>query len=69
MELLATVLWLAQEDPAVKNDAEAALHGFAAWSERKREYFRPEHIQIAWERLNKQGWLSMALQSPPLAVG
>jgi O-acetyl-ADP-ribose deacetylase (regulator of RNase III) len=57
MELLATVLWLAQEDPAVKDDYQAAVKGFAAWNERKAKHFRPEHIQIAWERLQQQGWL------------
>ena len=57
MELLATVHWLSQEDPAVKNDYHAALRGFEGWSQRKREYFRAEHIQTAWERLRQQGWL------------
>jgi O-acetyl-ADP-ribose deacetylase (regulator of RNase III) len=57
MELLATVLWLSREDPNVKEDVNAAVRGFQNWSKRKREYFRPEHIQVAWERLHQQGWL------------
>jgi hypothetical protein len=57
MELLATVLWLSQEDPVVKNDYRAAVRGFETWNQRKREHFRPEHIQIAWDRLHEQGWL------------
>ena len=57
MELLATVHWLSQEDPAVKNDYHAAMRGFEGWNQRKREHFRPEHIQTAWERLHQQGWL------------
>jgi O-acetyl-ADP-ribose deacetylase (regulator of RNase III) len=57
MELLATVHWLSQEDPAVKNDYQAAVRGFENWNQRKREHFRPEHIQTAWERLRQQGWL------------
>jgi len=57
MELLATVQWLAQQDPTVKQDVNAAMRGFEAWNARKRENFRPEHIQIAWDRLNQQGWL------------
>jgi O-acetyl-ADP-ribose deacetylase (regulator of RNase III) len=56
MELLATVLWLSQEIPNIKNDYEAAVSGFAAWNKRKRELFRPEHIQIAWKRLQQQAW-------------
>ncbi len=57
MELLATVHWLAQEDPHVKQDYEAAVRGFEAWNQRKREHFHPEHIQTAWDRLQQQNWL------------
>jgi O-acetyl-ADP-ribose deacetylase (regulator of RNase III) len=57
MELLATIHWLAQKDPNVKHDYRAAVHGFEAWSQRKREHFRPEHIQTAWDRLHQQAWL------------
>lgn len=57
MELLATVFWLSQEDPAIRKDYRSAVHGFEAWNQRKREHFRPEHIKIAWERLSQQGWL------------
>lgn len=57
MELLATVHWLSQEDPSIKTDYHAAVQGFETWNQRKREYFRPEHIQTAWERLRQQGWL------------
>jgi len=57
MELLATVHWLAQEEPSVKNDYKAAVHGFETWNQRKREHFKPEHIKTAWERLKHQGWI------------
>jgi len=57
MELLATVHWLAQENPAVKNDYIEAVHGFESWNQRKREHFKPEHIKTAWERLKQQGWI------------
>jgi len=57
MELLATVLWLSQEDPGVKQDPEVAVRGFEAWNQRKREHFRAEHIQVAWNRLRQQGWI------------
>ena len=56
MELLATVHWLSHEDQTVQQDPNAAVRGFESWNLRKRENFRPEHIQIAWDRLNKQGW-------------
>lgn len=57
MELLSTVHWLAGEDPNVKEDPQAAVKGFEAWNQRKRDYFKPEHIYTAWERLHKLGWL------------
>jgi O-acetyl-ADP-ribose deacetylase (regulator of RNase III) len=57
MELLATVHWVAQEDPAAKTDPEAAVSDVHAWSEHKRARFQPRHIQASWERLREQGWL------------
>lgn len=57
MELLASVLWLSNEDPEIKKDYRKAVEGFARWNTRKKELFRPEHIQIAWQRLHQQGWL------------
>jgi O-acetyl-ADP-ribose deacetylase (regulator of RNase III) len=57
LELLATVHWLAGEDPNVKENPKAAVEGFEAWNQRKREYFKPEHIFTVWERLRSFGWL------------
>lgn len=58
MELLATVHWLAaNEMPDIRKDYQAAVRGFTAWNQRKRENFQSEHIKIAWERLKQQGWL------------
>lgn len=57
MELLATVHWLAQEDPKVKTDSAAAVSGFKEWSEHKKQTFHPEHIEVAWTRLREQGWI------------
>ena len=57
MELLSTVHWLAGEDPAVKEDPQAAVKGFEAWNQRKRDYFKPEHIYAAWEHLRNFGWI------------
>jgi O-acetyl-ADP-ribose deacetylase (regulator of RNase III) len=57
MELLATVHWLADEDPAVKEGPQAAVKGFEEWNQRKRDYFKPEHIYTAWERLHDFSWL------------
>lgn len=58
LELLATVHWLAQyEDPAIQMDVDSAVRGVQAWSERKRNIFVPEHIEVAWKRLHQEGWI------------
>jgi len=57
MELLATVHWLASaENMIAQTDVDAAITGVRAWSRRKKEKFRPEHIKVAWERLREQQW-------------
>jgi O-acetyl-ADP-ribose deacetylase (regulator of RNase III) len=58
MELLATVHWVVQEDPAARDDPEIAVRETHAWSERKRARFRPAHIRLAWRRLHQQKWFS-----------
>ncbi len=57
LELLSTVHWLAGEDPNIKANPQAAVKGFEAWNQRKRDYFKPEHIFTAWEHLQNLGWL------------
>ena len=57
LELLSTVHWLAGENPAVKSDQLEAVKGFQAWNQRKRDYFRPEHIYVAWEQLRRLEWI------------
>jgi uncharacterized protein YwgA len=56
LELLATVLWLAQEDPQIGQDAEAAISAMQQWSERKKERYQPHHVRLAWQRLRAEQW-------------
>ena len=57
LELLASVHWLAvHQSPAAQNKDEV-VNGIAQWSDRKRKMFRPDHIQVAWDRLSTEGWL------------
>ena len=56
MELLATVYWLAKENPQVEQDYKIAAVGFEQWNSRKQEHFRTEHIKIAWNRLKEEAW-------------
>ena len=57
MELLATVHWVAQEDPQAAVDSEQAIARVQEWSDRKRQLFKSEHIRKAWQRLREQNWL------------
>lgn len=57
MELLSSVHWVAKHgSPAAKTAAEA-VEQVHAWNARKREMFRDEHVQVAWDRLAEAGWL------------
>lgn len=58
MELLASVHWLGCHDQTLAADVAAAIQGMAAWNDRKRRMFQPEHIRVAWERLESEDWLS-----------
>jgi len=56
MELLSSVHWVVVHDrPPVKTE-DAAIARIHAWSPRKREMFRPQHIRVAWQRLKDQNW-------------
>jgi O-acetyl-ADP-ribose deacetylase (regulator of RNase III) len=55
MELLSTVHWVATREGAMS--AEDATTKAYAWNERKR-MFKPEHIHVAWDALDREGWLS-----------
>lgn len=51
MELLASVHWEVKHDRST--DAVKALH---EWNERKRKLFKPEHIEVAVNRLQEESW-------------
>ena len=57
MELLATVHWVAHNEPFAQDlpEAVAAVRG---WNERKQRLLQEPHIAIAWQRLKDNGWLA-----------
>jgi hypothetical protein len=57
MELLATVHWVVRENPELRDDLAGLIRRVQEWSTRKRDTLRPEHIELAWERLRDQGWI------------
>lgn len=60
MELLATVHWVCEEDPAAAASPDRCVALVHAWSDRKRKLFPPDHIRLALLSLREQGWLSPA---------
>lgn len=59
MELLATVHWVAANEPDVRT-SDDALVAVQAWNTRKRAIMKPAHVSVAWKRLHDEGWLSVA---------
>lgn len=57
MELLASVHWVGAQD-RVANDPGSVVQAIHQWSDRKRRIMKPQHIHIAWHRLQDLGWFS-----------
>lgn len=57
MELLSSVHWVATHESPPAMGAEAAVQAVHRWHDRKRRMFKPEHIHIAWKRLQELGWV------------
>lgn len=57
MELLASVHWVSRNAECAVASADDAIIAVHAWNERKRQMFKPNHIQVAWQRLEESGWL------------
>jgi len=57
MELLSSVHWAGVHDEPAARDEKLAAQAVQNWNERKRGMFRPQHVQVAWERLKHQCWL------------
>lgn len=58
MELLSSVHWVATHNQTPAHNSDDALRMTAAWNDRKRKMFKPEHVRVAWERLTGEGWLA-----------
>jgi len=56
LELLASVHWLAAHDGEAL-DSDSAVSAMAAWNDRKRRLFKPDHIRVTWDRLQAEGWV------------
>ena len=59
MELLASVHWLAHHAEKPVRDPAEAVAAIQAWNPRKRRLFKPQHIEVAWQRLTETGWIEL----------
>lgn len=57
LELLATVLWVTQNQPQTRESVHKAIQHVHNWNRRKKELFTPKQIETAWNRLRDEGWL------------
>jgi hypothetical protein len=60
MELLSSAHWVATHDAPSVTDSDNIITKVHAWNGRKRHLFKPEHIRIAWQRLQEEEWLQPA---------
>jgi O-acetyl-ADP-ribose deacetylase (regulator of RNase III) len=57
MELLATVHWAVSRKGATS--LEEAVRIVREWNPRKGDLFDEQHVRVAWERLEEEGWLPL----------
>lgn len=69
MELLSSTHWVATRAEGGESGAsgeegkpwartpEEAVAAVHAWNPRKKKMFPPEHVRVAWERLEEDGWV------------
>lgn len=60
MELLASVHWVVCKENSGERaqvNAGLAVQRLQDWSDRKRQMFRPSHVEVAWNRLKQERWL------------
>lgn len=51
MELLSSVHWVMEHEPAARESAAGAVAAVKNWNDRKRRLLKSEHLQLAWQRL------------------
>jgi O-acetyl-ADP-ribose deacetylase (regulator of RNase III) len=61
LELLSTMHWVTRENRQSRTNPDAAVSAVQAWSPRKKQQLKREHLLRAWERLKEQGWITNAV--------
>jgi O-acetyl-ADP-ribose deacetylase (regulator of RNase III) len=57
LELLSTVHWVMRENAEARVNPEVAVTAVQAWSSRKKQHLKREHLLRAWDRLMERGWI------------
>lgn len=57
LELLASVHWLMDHDPAARDSAKKTSEQITAWSQRKAAAFTPSHVETAWQTIRERALL------------
>lgn len=57
LELLATTHWVISNDPKIITNKSNIISKIHEWSPRKKELFKPEHINKAMARLKAEKWV------------
>lgn len=57
LELLATVHWVAKNDSTAADHWEIAAEAVQKWNKRKKQVFKRDWIEAAWNRLHDFGWI------------
>jgi O-acetyl-ADP-ribose deacetylase (regulator of RNase III) len=58
MELLSTVHWVATHGEPRATSEDASIDAVHGWNDRKRKLFKADHIRLAFEHLQSNGWLA-----------
>lgn len=56
MELLSSVHWVMQHEPAARVSPDSAVASVRRWNDRKKRLLKPEHLSKAWARLKEHRW-------------
>lgn len=54
LELLASVHWLMDHDPAARDSAQQTSQQIAVWSQRKAAAFTQSHVETAWRAIRER---------------
>ncbi len=58
LEVLSMIHWIVKHEPDIGNDLEAIGLRMESWHEGKKNPMDPDHIQKAWSRLKRSGFIS-----------